>query len=82
MVIIIIIIIIKIYTALIDIETYNQSVKVSACEGIEGILGVSSDIYHIFTPLRPQCEDHTTTVSKSANQQYALYILRSVVKTH
>ena len=33
--IIIIIIIIKIYTALIDIETYNQSVKVSACEGID-----------------------------------------------
>jgi len=32
---IIIIIIIKIYTALIDIETYNQSVKVSACEGID-----------------------------------------------
>ena len=30
-----IIIIIKIYTALIDIETYNQSVKVSACEGID-----------------------------------------------
>ena len=29
------IIIIKIYTALIDIETYNQSVKVSACEGID-----------------------------------------------
>ena len=28
-------IIIKIYTALIDIETYNQSVKVSACEGID-----------------------------------------------
>ena len=31
-IIIIIIIIIKIYTALIDIETYNQSVKVSECE--------------------------------------------------
>ena len=34
-IIIFFIIIIKIYTALIDIETYNQSVKVSACEGID-----------------------------------------------
>ena len=30
-------------------------------------LCVSSDIYNIFIPLRPQFEDHTTSVSKSVN---------------